>query len=366
MGFWSDLFNAIFGSHSQTVEDRDAFPGALIDERPAAAVERDYDIREMVGMFEPVQWVEKKPGEIRQFPVQDQRQQNSCVAQTRRKLYRILFKVNRGLDLDFSAAYVYRKRSNYPDAGMGADDAIRISREGVTLEALLTSNQANDAEANKVVIEQYQTDVAQDFKVPNEVTFPDRDFEKVASTIQKTRKGVMVWFFFTSAEWSREVPVIITPGLNPIASSTLRHSVTAVEPALYNGKKGLWIEDSAHFGGLNRRFITEEFFRARCFWASYPINFSFDPQEQKPQHQFLLDLKLGDNSADVKALQICLQYEGCFPTNVEPTGLYGGITAAAVLKFQKKYAVAPAAELDELQGKTVGPKTRAKLNERFA
>lgn len=364
MGFFQDIFKAIFGLR-ETPEDLDVFPGALIDERPVAAVERDYDIREMVAGFAPVQWVETPAANIRQFPVQNQNQQNSCVAQTRRKLYRILFKVNRNIDLDFSSSYAYRKRSNYPDAGMGADDAIRISREGITLEALLPSNQANDTEANKVKLEQYQIDVAQDFKIPNEVKFVAGDLEPVASTIQKTRKGVMVWFYFTAAEWSREVPIIITPGLNPVAA--LRHSVTAVEPAMYNGKKGVWIEDSAHFGGLARRFITEEFFKARNFWASYPINFVFEPgADNKPQHRFDVDMRLGENSAEVKALQECLQYDGCFPANTDATGLYGGITAAAVLKFQKKYAVAPAAELDDLQGKTVGPKTRVALNARFA
>src|SRR3989338_758974 len=78
--------------------------GANLDTRSPYEKLRDYKIEEIVASAVVVEWKEMLPSEVRQFPVQNQNQKSDCVAETRRKLYRILFKVNRGLDLDFSAA----------------------------------------------------------------------------------------------------------------------------------------------------------------------------------------------------------------------------------------------------------------------
>ena len=64
----------------------------------------------------------------------------------------------------------------------------------------------------------------------------------------------------------------------------------------------------------------------------------------------------------VAALQKALKLDGVFPDSTPETGYYGLITQKAVKEFQKKYAVAGWWELLTVNGKRVGPKTRAKLN----
>ena len=236
---------------------------------------------------------------------------------------------------------------------MNANDAISLTRhKGITLNALMPSDHMSDAQMNAVKIESHHDEVAKEFSVPNEITFNSGDLETVASTIQKTRKGVMIWFYFTEREWSREVPLLMDNLYSPSDARALRHSVVAIEPAIYRHgggvHKGVWIEDSAHFGGINRRFITEDFYKKRNFWASYPINFKFEPQTTiKPRYD-----------GSTKSLQDCLKHEGTFPSNVDSTGIFGPVTKKAVIDFQKKYNLNPPLG-------NVGPMTTAKLRELY-
>lgn len=324
--------------------------GALPDTRAPEERAKDYPIAETVAKAAAVEWREIPKDQVRQFGIQDQGNKGDCVAETRRKLKRILFKINKGLDLDFSAVALYRKRSNYPDAGMGAADAISLDRNfGMTLDKLVPSDTVTtETAANALTVDSYNDDVAKVFAVqPNEVTFIPGDIDTPAGTIQKTRKGVMMWFYFTYEEWAQEVPKILNNNLQYSYPSTLRHSVTGVEPALYDGVQGMWIEDSAHFGGFVRRFITRTFYEKRNMWASYPIAFKFEPETgKKPSYD-----------GSIASLQDCLKWEGVFPSNVDSTGVYGPITIQAVKDFQKKYGLE--------QVGTVGPKTSAKLKELY-
>lgn len=324
--------------------------GALPDTRSPEERARDYPIAEIVAHAAAVEWREIPQDQVRQFGTQDQGNKGSCVAETRRKLKRILFNVNKGLDLDFSAVAFYRKRSNYPAAGMSAVDAISLDRNfGMTLDKLVPSDTVTtETAANALFVDPYNDDVAKVFAVqPNEVTFIPGDMDTPAGTIQKTRKGVMMWFYFTYEEWAQEVPKILNNNLQFSFPSTLRHSVTGVEPALYDGVQGVWIEDSAHFGGFARRFITRAFYERRNVWASYPIAFKFEPETgNKPSYY-----------GSTASLQDCLKWEGLFPSNVDSTGVYGPITTQAVKDFQKKYG------LEQIGA--VGPRTRAKLVELY-
>lgn len=331
----------------------EGFTGVLLDTRDPEEKKTDYNINEMVAKVNTVNWAKKEWLDFRRFPIQDQGNSYSCVWQSMRKLMRVLFKVNRNQDLDFSAAYGYRQRTNYPEGGTSYIDAFKIAQEGVTLNALMASDNLSEEEMNNVKIEQYHRDIAKDFKLPYYVQVPAGDLETVASVIQTTKKGVMLWFYFVSDEWSLDIPLIKDKYLtSPSLARALRHSVVAVDYGIYNGEKGVFIEDSAHFGGKHERFIPEAFFKARNIFAAYPINFSFEPgglidpniqaKKSKPTY-----------NGSVVSLQECLKYEGIFPVNVESTGVYGGITTKAVKDFQAKY-------LFEQTG-IVGPITKAKL-----
>ena len=322
--------------------------GANIDTRsPEQVAAEDIRIEEVVAKAATVEWKEIAPEAIRTFGVQNQNGKSDCVAESRRKIKRILFNVNKGIDLDFSAVAFYRKRANYPAGGMMAADAISIDQQhGMTLDRLVPSEPlTTEAQANALVPDKYNDDVAKVFAVQNvEVIFNPGDLETPAGTIQKSRKGIMMWFYATRAEWSLLIPTVqtaLTGFWDPRA--IIIHSVVGVEPALYMGRKGVWIDDSAHFGGLSRRFITEDFYRVRNFYASYPMAFKFEQTAaDRPTYTGL-----------VKSLQDCLKYEGVFPQNVDSTGVFGPITTQAVKDFQKKYGLE--------QVGFVGPRTAEKL-----
>ena len=82
------------------------------------------------------------------------------------------------------------------------------------------------------------------------------------------------------------------------------------------------------------------------------------------KHNFTTTISYGSSGDEVRALQIALAIDGDFGYP-EITGFYGTITQQAVLAFQKKYNVAPLAELQSLNGRSVGPLTQAALNKLF-
>lgn len=367
--------------------------GALIDVRPEEEKEKDYHFGEIVAATNPVNWVEKLQSAWRKFPIFNQDGSGSCVAQTLAKLLGVLYWLKNQLYVHFSATHIYQRRANKPSGGMAGVDAFNIARKGATLEELVPSQDMNDSQMDGMEIPQYKQDVGSVFKIGNYVSLPIKDIDTIASIIQTTNKGVMVWFYFKSDEWT-DAPTVKYPDLNLYAGDTSRHSVTAVDFTLYQGKKALIIEDSwgKSFGLNGQRVITEDFFKARNWFAAYPINFAFDDQTQpqpqpspgpaKPKYTFTKPLVfiLWDSAknqpanfvlhknqkSDVVALQDILKYEGHFPANVMSTGYYGSITAKAVYAFQVAHKVASLSELDSLRGRRVGEKTIKALNEIYS
>jgi len=370
------------------MENDNTFFGALLDNRPLEAKIKDINITELVSSAAPVSWKEKKESDFRKFPEQNQDGSFSCVAQTIKKLGGINLFLKEGKYVEFSATPIYQARSNKPGGGMIGVEAFDIwKRDGLTLEALVPSYKMNDSQMDAAAVEQYEKDIAKIFSIGGHVGIGNGDFETVASTIQQTGKGVMVWFYFTEAEWRTKYPKIIDKTLNLYLESTLKHSVTAVDFGLINGKKYIKIEDSAQFGGISERWVDEEFFLARNFFTRYPMNFKFQdgntPTPNKPKYTFTKPLEfiaLADNGnildlgkheaqkKDVIALQDILKYEGLFPSNVSSTGYYGATTAKAVYAFQVKHQVAPLNELDVIvpKGGRVGTKTITVLNNLYS
>lgn len=367
--------------------------GANVDTRPEEAKQKDRFQVELVASVAPVVWKEKRPGtsDWRSFEDQNQDGSGSCVAQTVKKLAQILVWLEENEDalISFSATSIYIHRSNKPDGGMIGVEAFDIWKDkGISLEALVPSQNMNDAQMDAVKVKDYENKIGAIFQIGGHVGIANGDFEAVASTIQQTGKGVMTWFYFISKEWSPEFPKILDPNITIPTGS--RHSVAAVDFGLINGKKYIKIEDSAQFGGRTVRYISEEFFKARNWFTRYPMNFKFQagftepspaPTPGKPVYHFtkplvfipldkngnISDLALHTSQkADVVALQDILRFEGVYPTNVNSTGYYGATTAKAVYNYQKKYAVAPSWELEPLQGKRVGEKTIAHLNNKYS
>jgi hypothetical protein len=326
--------------------------GALLDIRVPSEQAKDYKLEELVASVSPVEWKEKT--EWRKFPISDQNGSGSCVAQTGAKLLGISQYLKSGEFVPFSATDIYRRRANKTGAGMAGTDALDIIKSGVTLEALLPSQKLTDAQMTDVKVEKYKEQVGEVFKVSNYIIDPVQDIDAIASIIQTTGKGVMVWYYFANnGEWS-EVPTI-KGQLDVYGASTARHSVTAVDFTLHNGKKALIIDDSwgNAYGKAGQRIITEDFHKARNFFAAHLMNFQFE-ETPKPKFTFTKDLQLGMRDEEVGALQDRLKAEGLFPVNTQTTSYFGSVTKKAVITYQAKKGLP--------QTGFVGELTRGALN----
>jgi len=340
--------------------------GVILDTRTPEQKSRDYTQREILASAAVVDWKEKDPSKWRKFPIFNQNGSGSCVAQTLAKLLGVLYWLKNGVYVHFSATHIYQRRSNKPAGGMGGDDAFKIAQQGVTLEALVPSQDMSDSQMDAIEIPQYKKDVGAIFKMPKYVSMPIGDIDAIASTIQATQKAVMVWVYFRASEWT-DVPRIDGP-LDLYHSKTLRHSIAAVDFFMYKGQKALLIDDSwgIGYGTGGQRVLTEAFFKERNFYAAYPVNFAFEDQEApsipKPRFTFTRALKFGDTHGDVVELQRALRFFGTFPKNADATGYYGAVTAKSLLDWQKKYDVSTISELEALAGRSFGPKSMARMN----
>ena len=315
----------------------------------------DYNQNEFVAQANPIEWREKSDSDWRSFPVQDQYYTSKCVAFTIAGLAMINYWLKTKEFLLFSPNSIYDYRVNKPSGGMIGDDAFNIWREkGISLEAVCKSNQVQETEL--ITITNFAKEVAKGFKLGSYITISNGDFDRVASTIQTTGKGIMCWFFFTSREWSGKFPQVIDNLDNPYVVEASRHSVRIVDFGLIGGKEYLKVEDSAKFGGLKERWISREFFLARNFLIKYPMNFNYeDPIVIPiPTFKFILTLKMGSQNNEVRELQKYLVKAGFHPNNIAIDDKFGSITRASVIKFQKANGLGT----DGIVGKL----TRDKLN----
>ena len=160
---------------------------------------RDFSQTEFVAAAAPVNWIEKQPHEWRSFPIANQFFTYKCVAFTTAKLAMINFWLKTKEIIHFSPNSIYEYRVNKPSEGMIGNDAFEIWQyKGISLEAVAKSNQVQESEP--IFISLFAKEVAKGFKLGNHITIPEKDFDRVASTIQVTGKGVMSWFYFTGRE----------------------------------------------------------------------------------------------------------------------------------------------------------------------
>lgn len=261
--------------------------------------------------------------------------------------------------MDLSKRDIYVRRAN-KGGGMYLPNALEIAcNHGSTLEELVPSELKHEADMNKWDGINEETDkIAEKYKAKGYLSLPI-NIDSIAN-ITSQGKGVLLGFRFDAREWTT-YPTIVEN-----AEKTIGHGVCAVDNILIEGKKYLVIDDSWGFkeGKGGQRFISEEFLKARCFYAGYTINLIYGETE-KPKHKFTITMKVGDKNNEVKCLQDCLKYEGLFPINTESTGFYGNITRQAVRAFQFKYKVASDEELTAVNGMRVGIKTLLALNNKF-
>lgn len=194
-------------------------------------------------------------------------------------------------------------------------------------------------------------------------SFPVIDIDILAEIIRDC-KGVMIGLYGTNnGTWLSAEPLPPTPA-EIEAMSVWSHYMYFGKAFEEGGVKKIWGKQSwgpnVGVNGTGWQKIDQTYFNSGALWSAMALVVSAAPVNP-PSHSFTMDLKLGMNNSDVRALQQLLCYDG--DLNVAPTGFYGPITAQAVLRFQIKYDLASKASLDELGGDLVGPATRAKLSQ---
>ena len=342
------------------------FPGLLPDTRTAEAKAKDYKHEEVAAAGPVVvTWVEKQPSQWRRYPIYNQDGSSSCVSFATAKVLGIEQVVDGKPFINFSKRFIYSQRINKPGEGMIFTDALEIIRlKGDCLELSMPGE--NQGEAYMNISSDRSLEIEQMALVYRELGYVQLpfDIDTIASIMEKTPgKAVLIGLTFDYDEWT-DKPTILRN--NP----QLRHAIAAVDYCLWNGEKALIIEDSwgPQYGLEGRRIITESFLEKRLIFAGYFLDLTVKPDiTPKPKHSFSMALKYNmRKKVDVVALQDILKYEGLFPIKQASSGNYLELTRKGVLAFQRKYKVAPESELVELQGKSVGPKTLAKLNELYA
>jgi hypothetical protein len=310
------------------------FTGALADPRKKEEKLNDIHFQDIVATASPVSWVTKTS--YRTFPEYNQLQSYTCGANALAKALGIAYSTRYGEYVPFSRANIYQRRANRPQAGMFMGDMFNIASLGITLEQLTPEPFKTDTELENITIEQFKKDVGSIFKISGGVYLPC-NIEQIASTIQTTGKGIILMTYFLSNEWSQEYPTMQNRLLGFSDMASLRHFVVAVDFTLINGKKYLVIEDSAWFGGLNRRFLSEEWVTNRVVMAGYPMNFKFQTTDSKRSY---------DGITYISAQQ-CLQDAGFFPLNVSFFENWGAVSRASALKFQARYGLTQTGLLDQ-------------------
>lgn len=323
---------------------------------------KDFAQWEEVNIATGVSFSQKEPVG---YTTRNQAWSGSCVDQTIAKMFEVADWINDKEITVYSATPGYQKRSNRPQPGRIGTEALDWPiTHGVWLEKDVPSQLMNDQQMDSAYV-----DPEKKFKnlKPNKKLLLPLDFYVVAEHIKKYG-AVMLWFRASMTEWQQDVP----SGYSN--SDAVRHSVTGVDAIEHSNSEYIIIEDSwgkwMKASNLplkdGQRAITKEFFDKHCYFAAAYTEFLYEPETQKPiKYEFKTILQFGDRGPEVVALQDALKLDGLFPTSVKSTGYYGDQTRRSVLDFQIKYNVAPKHELLALNGKRVGSKTLAKLNELY-
>lgn len=296
-----------------------------IDNQTEEQKQVNFKLDEVCLAPEPVVWEEK--AYFKSYPIRNQDGSYQCVCMTLATEMGILFSQKYEHWIDFSSSFPYLQRTNTSEGGCTSADIYSVfPKIGNVFESIMPSQNMSESDVEKVELKNYYKDLALPFTVKR-VELP-LDFETVCSTIQATKKGVMLWFRFNSQEWTNKPTVSI----NPLTSG---HSVTAVDFGLIGGKKYIVIQDSWGLDQADKglRYISEGYFNARCFLASYLKTF---------QTLKVIDTERPIFDGSVKSLQDILKFEGFMASNIDSTGFFGTITKNALIKFQLKHNISPA------------------------
>ncbi len=298
------------------------------------------------------------------LPVKDQGASFSCGGQAWSTYSGVLEAGVTGSLEERSAKFFYAQTYQIGGGSTGRDNANVFINEGSCRETVLSSYIDPHTPPTEVFITRGQDigDTARnDARSDRGFSYAQTgvNIDSIAQAMRDNTGVVMGLDGQNNGTWLSAFPT-------PPTRTEWRHWVYAGKAKKINGVKHIGFLNSwgVHVGEGGWQWIPETYFTSGHIWSGWthvlaPI------LAPSFHHDFVSDLSLGQSGGDIPSLQKALQIDGEFPKTVPATGYYGDITRRAVLDFQIKYMVAPLAELNALAGKTVGPKTRAKLNTLF-
>jgi len=307
----------------------ETFTGCLPDTRSEEAKAKDY-VKD-VAMFGPVVWQPKNFRDIKVFPVRNQDGSGTCVMQTCDLMCGIENFLEEGKFIEFSAD-LYNFRDNRDSAGMIGVNALQLLKDvGLTLEVLIPSMNMGESQIATLKRKVSDQEIAKIFRIKDYWQLPF-SVDAIATIMENGRKDgvakpVMVWFQFPRIEWDAK------PQLSSNREDIVRHSVTAIDYGMVDGKKGLFIQDSwgLHSSTENGlRFISENYVNDRMIFCAY-VNDKLNNWQELPNTIIKRTLRIGMRGDDVKELQ------GLLKVNVD--GIFGRKTQLAVIAFQVEHGL---------------------------
>lgn len=294
--------------------------------------------------------------------VKDQGPSFSCGGQAWGYMAEVLEALNTGTYEPRSAKYMYAQTCVPGGGSRGRDNAEVYVKQGVAREDVLTSYEHGLPPTEDFM--QRSKDITEAIRFNARLSRASSyaqtgvDIDSIAQATSTGSGTVIGVWGQNNGTWNSAFP-------KPPTDHTWAHWVYAGKAKIINGVKHIGILNSwgKDVGDHGWQWLSEDYFKDNIFsgWTHVfaPI---ISPDFQ---HQFNKNINFGETSGEVQALQDALKIDGQFPISVPSSGFYGDITRKAVLVFQTKYKVAPQTELSALNGKTVGPATRKKLNELF-
>lgn len=347
-------------------------PGALLDTKD----DRDFQWQEIGFAAAPFDWETGYDIEVElakklnksnfKIPVKDQNGSGSCGGQAWAYYDASFEAVATGSYEERSAKYIYSQTFVPPAGSAGRTNCELVKNQGVAREAVLTSYEAGKAPTEAFmqrsvdITEEARKD-AKKSRAKGYANVPI-DIDSVAQAIRENYGVVIGVVGQNNGTWTSPFPKPPT-----VDNPRWHHWMYAGKAALVNGKKHIgainsWGKDTGQAGW---QWFSEDYFNTilpgdsygRAVWSVWTQVFDPASLDAGFHYTFKNQMDFGAIGADVVALQTALKLEGCFPSYIPATGLFGLITRNAVKKFQIKYGL-------ESVGRA-GPKTLKKLNELF-
>lgn len=310
--------------------------GILPDNRPKEEQEKNYDSREL-DMGE-TKWLTKKEAvkNAKAYVSRNQYSKSSCVPSS---ICNALWNTERVV---LSDEYLYSQRINKPQEGCYWYDIGNLVVNQGVCERSVMPEVRTETEANAIKITDDQRNNAKKAKQKSYLFIENPNTDTIAQWINS---GIPVAFSFysNSPEWAVEFPSVIDPKLI-IEKAGINHAICAIPNTAYkeDGKKFFIITDSAHFGKIFIRHLSEGFTYDRAKHGMIFMDLEYEEKDDIPEnvkgYHFVRDLTIGSIGNDVNKLQCYLQYKGFFPKNTAPTFYFGGLTRQAVKDYQQESA----------------------------